>query len=156
MKSRGFTLLEVMMALAVLALAISALVAFQGRGIVMNSKARDLTTATTLARQKMEEIKLQVDKDLRLGKFSDGKTEEGAFETPFDRYKWKFELKKVELPIPPESGDNQKGGSSIMTTIVNMISKQLSDSVREAKLTILWEELDKERQFSVTTHFVKN
>ena len=154
MKKAGFTLLEVMIALAVLAFAVSALVGFQSRGIVMNARSRDLMVATSLARQKMEEIKAEVQKEKKLGKFPDEKVEEGKFEGDNERYRWKVEFKKVEIPAPPE-GDGESN-SGMMGTIVKMVSKQLSDSVREVTLTVAWEDLDKERSITVTTHFVKD
>jgi general secretion pathway protein I len=52
----GFTLLEVVVALAVLAIALIALLTLRNRDIALQAHARHLVTATALAKLKMEEI----------------------------------------------------------------------------------------------------
>jgi len=148
---KGFTLLEIMLALAVFAFAITALVGFNARGYVNDSRARRLTTAVTLAKTKMVEAQIEIEKDITKGSQLEEKSEEGGFDDPFGDYKWKLELKKVELPIPPLG----EGVGLATTQMMEMITKQISDSVREIRLTIMWTELDKEREFSVVTHIAK-
>ena len=151
MNKKGFTLLEVMLALAVFAIAMASLVGFHARGYVNEARARRLTVATNLARMKLVDMQLAIEKDLTTGGFPEEKTEEGEFENPFADFKWKSEIRKVELPVPPlgeEAGDATK-------QMMQMVSKQISDSVRELKLTIIWVEMEKERSFSVVTHIAK-
>ena len=149
---RGFSLLEVLIALAILGAAITAIVGFQGRGIVMNAKARDLSTATYLARSKMEELKLQINTESMKGKFPDEKSEEGAFPAPLDRYTWKSEIKKVTIPVPSAEGGEQ----DLLTSLMGMLSKEFEGTVRELRVSISWRELEKERNMSVVTHVIKN
>jgi general secretion pathway protein I len=52
----GFTLLEVMVAVAILALSLTAIFSSQGGAIRAGTRARQLTTATLLARCKMAEV----------------------------------------------------------------------------------------------------
>jgi len=148
---KGFTLLEVMLALAVFAFAITALVGFNARGYVNDSRARRLTTAVLLAKSKMADYQLDIEKEVAKGSFPDDKTDEGVFESPFDEYKWKVEVKKVELPLPPLG----EGVGEATKQMMDMITKQITESVREVKLTITWTEMDRERSFDVVTHISK-
>jgi general secretion pathway protein I len=55
-RNEGFTLLEVMMAVAILAVSLTAIFASQGGAIKVAHRARKVTVASTLARCKMGEI----------------------------------------------------------------------------------------------------
>lgn len=148
---KGFTLLEIMLALAIFAIAAAALVGFHARGYVNDAKARKLTIAAQLARGKMVDFQLGIEKEIGKGVFPEEKVEEGDFEKPFEDYHWKAEIRKVELPMPPlgeEIGDASK-------QMMEMITKQISDAVREIKLTLSWKEMERERSFSLTTHIAK-
>jgi len=52
----GFTLLEIIVALAVLAVALTALLTLRNRDVALQAHARHLVTATSLARAKLEEL----------------------------------------------------------------------------------------------------
>ncbi len=149
--NRGFTLIEVVMALAIFAMAMSAFVGFQGRGYVNNARARKMLVAVDLSRQKMVDWKLQIDEEIKKGSFPEDKSEEGEFEEPFNDYRWKIELQKTELPIPPVGEDE----GEVMQQMVKLITKQITDAVREMRLTVYWTEMDKQRELSIVTHIVK-
>ena len=151
MNKRGFTLLEIMLALAIFAMAMAAIVGFNARGYVNEARARKLTQAVELAREKMVEAQLDIEKEINKGAFPEEKADEGEFEKPFEDYRWKLEIRKVELPMPPL--DEESG--VMMKQMMEMITKQISDSVRELKLTISWKEMEKDRSFSVVTHIAK-
>lgn len=151
MNRKGFTLLEVMLALTIFALAMTALVGFHARGYVNDGKARRLTAAVSLARAKMTDIELDIEKEMVKGSFPEDRSESGEFEKPYEDYKWKMEIRRVELPIPP-LGDN---AGEINQQMMQMVTKQISDAVREIKLTISWQEMNNERSFSVVKHIVK-
>ncbi|PIR18431.1 MAG: hypothetical protein COV46_00060 [Deltaproteobacteria bacterium CG11_big_fil_rev_8_21_14_0_20_49_13] len=148
---KGFTLLEVMLALAIFAFAMTALVSFHARGYVNDAKARRLSVAVALARAKMTDTQIDVEKEITKGAFPEEKSDAGEFEKPYDEYKWKVEIRKVELPLPP-LGDNAGEANKQM---MEMMTKQISDAIREIKLTISWMEMETEKSFSVTTHIAK-
>lgn len=150
-KTGGFTLLEVMMALAIFAMAMTAIVGFQARGYVNEAKARHMTVAVELARLKMTDYQLDIEKEIGKGSFPEDNTDEGNFEKPFEDYRWKVELRKVEMPLPPLG----EGAGDAAKQMMQMMTKQISDTLREIKLTISWKEMDKEKSFGVTTHITK-
>ena len=88
----GFTLLEVMIAMAILAIALVAVYQSQSQSLSMASDSRFLTTASLLAQGRMAEIDAanplqMVDK-------------KGDFGEAFPDYKWEVEIGDVEeIPL---------------------------------------------------------
>lgn len=149
-KNRGFTLLEVLVALGILAISISAILQMFGTSMSTSERAETVTVATMLARQKMAEQMIKLDQDFLEGKFP-GTDEEnsGDFDAPYNKFKWKVKIRKVEVPLPPQEKLDAQAA------IMQMISKQISESVREVKLSVIWEELSEPHDITVTTHVVK-
>ena len=148
--SHGFTLLEVMIAVAILAVTLTTLMTFSGNTMIKSGRAERLLVATTLARQKMAEIELDLMKATKKGEFPDERSEDGKFDEPYDDYSWKMALRRVELPAPVMG---EKG--SIQETVGRELTKEISKTVRELKLTVLWQELGEEQTYEVVTHVVK-
>ncbi|PIR20016.1 MAG: hypothetical protein COV45_08560 [Deltaproteobacteria bacterium CG11_big_fil_rev_8_21_14_0_20_47_16] len=150
LKNKGFTLLEVLVALGILAVSITAILQMFGTSMSTSARAERVTVATMLARQKMAEQVIKIDKDLLEGKFPDTTEEsDGDFDEPYQDYKWKIKMRKVEIPMPPQ--DKLDAQAAIM----QMISKQIGEAVREVKLSVIWEELNEPHDVTVTTHVVK-
>lgn len=78
----GFTLLEVMIALAIAAIALSSLLGLANRNIAVHGRLRHTTVATQLAQYRMSEVE-------------SGRREpaddEGGFDPPFAAYGWRIE-----------------------------------------------------------------
>ena len=91
--SAGFTLLEVMIALAIVATALMALLALSNRSIEVHERLQKTTRATMLAQDKMAEFEtegLPEDRD------------SGSFEEPFEEYRWRFTVTETPLPSTVE------------------------------------------------------
>ena len=147
---KGFSLLEVMVAVAILAMSLLTLINFQGQSMFVVGRAEKLTLGTFLAREKMAEVILQLEKEQKQqGVFSEDKSDEGEFEKPYEDYKWKWSLRKVAIPAPGG------GEGSPMMAILTMVTNQIKEFVREVKLTVSWEALGKEQSFDVVTHITK-
>lgn len=56
LNKRGFTLLEVVIALAILSISLVTLLSAHGRAVVISANAEALTDAVTLAREEMEKL----------------------------------------------------------------------------------------------------
>jgi general secretion pathway protein I len=87
----GFTLLEVMIALAIVSVALVALLALGNRTVATNDRLQKLTQATLLAQSKLTELETGAI-DLSTG-LSDS---QGGFEAPYNDYTWRTRF----LPTP--------------------------------------------------------
>jgi general secretion pathway protein I len=103
---RGFTLLEVMLALAVLGIGMVALLAITSRDIRASYRAKMLTVATGLAREKMYDLEEEL---LHTGFQDTGEHMEGDFSDDAQpRFKWSAEIERVYLPETGELADKAK------------------------------------------------
>lgn len=93
MNSRGFTLLEAMIALAVIAVALVSLLALGNRSIGVRARLQRLTEATLLAQDKMSEIETLSGE----GRITDFSNEDGSFAKPFEGYRW--QVSYADTPV---------------------------------------------------------
>jgi general secretion pathway protein I len=100
--SRGFTLIEVMAALAILAIGLTLLLRTTARTVRNAEATRTLSAATLLARGKMYDVEEQLRKD-GFQQMSDVALpeNEGTFEEEgWPQIHWKVEIREIELPSP--------------------------------------------------------
>ena len=92
-RARGFTLLEVMIALAIAGIALVALLSLGNRSIEVNSRLQKITQATLLAQGKMGETEAAADRGtLRY------ENEEGLVTPPHDEFRWQISFEDTPLP----------------------------------------------------------
>lgn len=126
--ARGFTLLEVLIAIAILALALPILLGLRNWDLDLHAKANDITAATLLAQEKLIEAELSpvfplgetsgVFQNPPLGYQALGDTENRA-----EKYRWKRIVTTTPLP-----------------------------AVREIKIQILWEDGAANEQLEISTY----
>ncbi len=149
-KIAGFSLLEVMVSIAILAVSLTVLLTFSGNTLLKSGRAEKLTIATMLARQKMTDIEIELEKSKKKREFPDERSEDGQFDEPFEDYSWQMEIRRVELPAPV-TGDE----GSMQAVIGKQLTREISKTVRELKLTVSWKEGEDEQSIDVVTHIVK-
>jgi general secretion pathway protein I len=94
---RGFTLLEVMISLAILAISLVAISGVNGGAVAMESYARRATEATLLLRAKMNDVEEQLQKD-GFSDFDDEKR--GTFDDEGARgFAWRAEILKPDVQL---------------------------------------------------------
>ncbi|MCM2264528.1 MAG: type II secretion system minor pseudopilin GspI [Desulfuromonadales bacterium] len=91
--ARGFTLLEVMIALAIVSVALVALLSLGNRSVAVQTRLQRLTQATLLAQQKMAETEVSS----RQGKL-ERRRQEGNFSAPYAEYRWRLDFAETPLP----------------------------------------------------------
>lgn len=91
---QGFTLLEIMIALAIIGIAMVSLLALGNRALVVNTRLQHMTRATLLAQQKMAESENLA----RNGGVAGLSDEQGTFAVPFADYRWQLALSGTPLP----------------------------------------------------------
>jgi len=176
---RGFTLLEVMVALAILAGALMALSDVVGGALRNHVRAQQLEVATLLARGKLVALE---EKFERTGFRDFDETEEGTFEEdghPEIRFTAEVVKPEVELSaekilatltgsedlsslLPGAGGEegtstlDPRAGvlSAIVQTQLTAFGEKVKKGVRELRLTVRWSEGETERAFTVVTHLV--
>jgi general secretion pathway protein I len=107
---RGFTLVEVMIALAILFAALVMMLSRVTADTTATNRAKLLTAATGLARGKM----LDLEEELAFKGFQDTEaTMEGDFsDEGFPRYTWKAAIEKIELPPLQQLQQGQAAANS--------------------------------------------
>lgn len=156
---KGFTLLEILIAVAILASSILALSSLQASSYLSSERGELLSRATLLAQEKMTEFEIEIEKDMKRNKFPSEAENSGVFDEPFEDFRWKTLLKKVEIPVLESGGDSEESKNIFILNYLKNISKQISESVREVQVTVLWGDKDlpedEQPQMSLTTHIVK-
>jgi general secretion pathway protein I len=106
--SAGFTLLEVMAALAILSIVMTSIYRLHSQTVVMHQRARFYITAPFLAQQKLSE--------LETAKLSDLKGEDkGDFGEDFSGYTWELKTEDVESEDLGETANRLKKVQIIVT-----------------------------------------
>jgi general secretion pathway protein I len=172
----GFTLLEVMVALAILAASLVAISEVVGGALRNHVRARQLDVATLLARGKMVELQAQYE---RKGFRDFDEAEDGTFEAEgHPEVRWKVEVHRPAVELgpdavlaaltggktlqdllpPPEAAPQLAPVQAMMTVtiqgLLTQIGEQLKKGVREVRLTVSWEGGAAPESFDVVTHLV--
>lgn len=177
MRRGGFTLLEVMVALAILAGAVLAISEIVSGGLRNHVRARELEVATLLARAKMAEIEDRFETE---GFRADGETDEGTFEEEgHPEVRWRLEVATPPqdlapeglvrsllgsdeglaelLPSPaeaPQLAPFQAQVAALLQNALLQLAEQVKRGVREVRLTVSWPGGKSEESFTVRTTMV--
>jgi len=109
--TRGFTLIEVVVAMAILAVALTVIIELFSGGLRLARTSAEYTKAINYARVKMEEI--AVKQTLEEG------TQEGEFDHTF---RWQVETKKVDV-LPIQKGIDFMPPTELFQVKVNVLWK---------------------------------
>ena len=157
----GFTLIEVMIAVGILAIGIGAILVAENNSLDVTIRAKRMTTVATLAKNTL----IDAERELQGKTFDETKTESsGKFDTPYNEYSWERKIKKIEFPNvmnPAASGGDDgaaKKDSGVVDPnierVVKIATNYLSKSSRELTVTIKWVEKGEKQSFSVSQYWV--
>ena len=149
---RGFSLLEVMISLAILASSILILYISHSNSVLTSARSENVTLASLLAQEQLTQYLLDIEKDMALGIFPDEKEDGGQFDAPYERFKWEIQIKKVEIPLASASGDGKAQSNVSGSQVAQYASKLIGDGVRFVTIKISWPEGEEEEFITVSTH----
>ena len=161
--SAGFTLLEIMIAVAILAATTVVLLRIVTNNIRATNHAKLTTAATFLARTKISDVEDDV---LYNGFSTDTEKDKGTFkdEGPgYERFRWETMIERIELPTdlttkaqdtatksskeaknPMELMSGFLGG--MMSAFIEPIRIGLQESVRKVTVRVFWDENGRRNQ----------
>lgn len=157
---RGFTLLEVMAAVAILALTLVVLLNVITNNVRSTTHSHMITTATFLARGKMVALE---DKIIEKGFQDMDEEDEGSFdEEGFGQFSWTSIVEKIELPTDVAQKTQQAAGETsqnkdpmkaltgmvggMMGMFIEPVRIGLEESVRRVTLRVFWRERGRPEQ----------
>lgn len=170
----AFTLLEVMIAMAILSVSLIVVMRVMDQAALVTQYQGEQILAATLARRKMVDLEIAIEKDgfpseakEECGKFVEDLADEMDQPNGIERFEWCWTLKEVELPLPMDmlGGKEGKdgGGSGPANPMAGglpggitpeAVGEQLSKAVRVLTLTIKWKTGELPQELSVSTHLV--
>ena len=131
---RGFTLLEVMVSMSILAITLVAIAGINANSFESSNYARAVTVATMLARSKMIDIEMEVQKE----GFSDSEKDfDGNFsEEGYESIKWEAVVRPIEVDVgqllgPLLGGDTEVAGDKLPGQMQAMIAGLNGGTVEE-------------------------
>ncbi|HKP60506.1 MAG TPA: type II secretion system protein [Polyangiales bacterium] len=130
MKKRGFTLLEVMVAMAILAIALGAVFSSEAGSVRMAARARKLGWASMLVRCKMGEIEEQIAKEGFPAVFDEGE-DNCCAESEIEGFTCKWEIEPVAMP--DAMFEQEEGGEGNAEGDKDKDDKDKDDKSKEAK-----------------------
>jgi prepilin-type N-terminal cleavage/methylation domain-containing protein len=162
---RGFTLLEVMIAMAIMLVSFSSILAIQSSSMNSALRSRQIHEVGMLARWAMAQTEVEI-----TGKKFDEITEEisGQFEEPYQDYSWTRKVKEVKMPnlsgiakaaqeanagADAKSADEDKN-SAILEQMTKVITNFLSKAVREVTLTVSWKRGATTQKYEIAMYWV--
>jgi len=170
--SGGFSLIEVVIALGILAMSLSVLLGSQAASVNNAGRSRDLTIASLLARSKMIDIEAMLIED---GFVMGDLEEEGDFDDEgYEYVKYKSRVSEVELDlsglssmcsgfapegVEPEAAaadcESMLGGVEGFGGILSTFTDEIGRSIRLVELKLTWPVGKYEESFEVRSFVTK-
>jgi type II secretion system protein I len=166
-RAGGFTLLEVLIAVAILSVSLSSLMASQMNSMAATRYARDISAIALLAEYQLVEIEFEHRKE---GFVSSDVELEGDFsDHGYDDVEWKCTIHFIELPEyndmleAKEGVDEAEGeaGDNVMDTgdqafaglgaVWSIVKHAIENSIRKVDCTVSWQQGNIPQEFMLQT-----
>ena len=150
--ARGFTLLEVLISLFILAGSIIVLGTTWSGNFMRIRKATMYNNVGTLLEQKMVEFEAKYkEKPITEIVEEDG----GDFGSDFPQYRWEMKSRELKLPdLTPLLVGQEDGADETLISMMKQMTEYLSKVIKEVQVTIYVKSGDREVKFSATQYFV--
>lgn len=157
--ARGFTILEFVIALAIIAIILVSVYASQGFSLSASTRLKNTQIATNLARTLLHESELKFENM----KFEALPTTEetGNFTAPWDQFSWKRDFETLDFTALSEvflagiAQDKTAQVSSNDATVLKYFQDYMAKSIRKMTITVEWPEGQAKGNVSFTTLLVR-
>lgn len=157
----GFTLLEIMVAIAILSMSLVVLLSIVTNNVRATNHAKMTTAATLLARTKMTDIEDQI---LDNGFSENTETAAGVFkELGYPQFAWETTIERIDLPADmgqqarDKSTQDQMDAKdpmsmltgfmgSMMSSFIEPVRIGLQESIRKVTVKVIWDEHGRRNQ----------
>ncbi|MBX3040349.1 MAG: type II secretion system protein [Bdellovibrionaceae bacterium] len=151
---RGFTLLEIILAMAILSSGILLLANSWSGSFMRIRKTQQVTEVAALLERKMVEL----DSKYRGKPLASIPDEEGDdFGSDYPNYRWAMKSQEFELPDLSTGLTSQEGGANEMLLMVmKQMTEHLKKTIKEVRVSIFYKSgnAGKEIEYSITTYYV--
>jgi general secretion pathway protein I len=152
MRQRGFTLIEVLVALFILTGAIIVIGnAWSGNFMRIRKSAMYNDAATLLERKMVETEAKYREKPLNEIPEEDGDT----FGHDYPQYRWTLKSREFKMPdLTPILVGQEEGATEDVISLVKQLSETIAKAIKEVKISVFIKRGNKEVEFSATQYFV--
>ena len=153
--SSGFTLIEVMIAVGILAIGLGAILIAENNSLDVTFRAKRMTTIAMLAKNAL----IQAEREISGKSFTEVKEEDGGqFDAPYQEYRWERKIKEITFHNVLDQSKAKKDEVSSVdentARVVKIATSYLSKSSREIIVTIKWTDKKEEQKFVVSQYWV--
>ncbi|RYZ66424.1 MAG: type II secretion system protein [Proteobacteria bacterium] len=162
-QSHAFTLLEVMIAMAIMLVAFASILMVERSSLNTTAKAKQMNVVGMLARNAMAMTETEI-----TGKTFTEIQEEtaGQFEPPFQDYTYVRKVKEIEFPNisalfqggedkdSAQAQNAEPGADAMQEQMGKVIFNYLSKAIREVTITIKWKRGAGEQNYTVAMYWV--
>lgn len=141
---RGFTLIEVMAAVMILAIALLSLLRANEQTLLLQGRAQNITTASLLAQEKISEILIDP--------AALAESEEGDFGERFPYWRWSMENEEIDLPYDFDALQASEAGGTGTGAGSSALANDTLPTIQQVTLTIFWPEGNGEAELTVVEY----
>lgn len=150
--STGFSLLEALVAMAILSGALILLSNAWGGAFRSIKKGKQQHEVALLLERKLTELDLEF-RNKPLTEIPDEREED--FGKDYPEARWKMKSKKFEFPdLTPMLKSDKENADPMVEMLFKTLGETINKSVKEVKVTVMFKDGKKTKEFSAVTYFV--
>lgn len=151
-KTPGFTLIETVIAMAIMAGALIVLANSWGSGFKILKKSKQQHEVALLLERKLTELDLEFG-GKPLSEIPEEREED--FGKEFPNVRWKMISKEFEMPdLTPLIKSGDEAPDPMLVTLFTQLGEVINKSVKEVKVSIIIKEGSRSKEFSAVTYFI--